>query len=168
MLRTKRFDDTFMAMAFTIAELSTCPRANVGAVLVRDRRILSLGYNGAPVGTPHCHDVGCELVGDHCVRSVHAEQNAIVQAALHGISTEGSVLYCTHRPCLSCTKILINARIKNIFFANEYYSGPFAVSLLYSAGIFIKCLNKEGPPVLAENTAPRSLSPHRNFVTPYP
>jgi len=168
MLRTKRFDDTFMQMAFTIAELSTCPRANVGAVLVRDRRILSLGYNGAPVGTPHCHDVGCELVSDHCVRSVHAEQNAIVQAALHGISTEGSTLYCTHRPCLSCTKILINSRIKTIFFTHEYDAGPFSLTLLKSASIFIKCLKEEPVPKVAEIEA-LEVSRARNFlIIPYP
>jgi dCMP deaminase len=168
MLRTTLFNETFMQMAVTIANLSTCPRAHVGAILVRDRRVLSVGYNGAPIGTPHCDDIGCYLEGSHCVRSVHAEQNVIVQAALHGVSTEGASLYCTHRPCLSCTRILINARIKTIFFLNEYDSGTFSVSLLKNADIFIKCLKEEPSQESVKILALDTLTRGRNFVTPYP
>ena len=83
-----------MDIAFTVAQRSTCDRAHVGAVLVRDRRMLTTGYNGAPAGLPHCDDVGHLMVDGHCVRTLHAEQNAIIQAALHGVSTESATAVC--------------------------------------------------------------------------
>jgi dCMP deaminase len=95
------WDDYFLQIAFTVAQRSTCDRAHVGCALVRDRRILTTGYNGAPAGLPHCDDVGHLLVDGHCVRTLHAEQNALIQAALHGVSTEGATAYVTHQPCLT-------------------------------------------------------------------
>ena len=100
------WDDYFMDIAFAVAERSTCDRAHVGAVLVRDRRILTTGYNGAPAGLPHCDEVGHLIVDGHCVRALHAEQNAIIQAALHGISIQGATAYVTHQP--ASAKMLIN------------------------------------------------------------
>ena len=114
------WDDYFMDIAFTVAERSTCDRAHVGAVLVRDRRILTTGYNGAPAGLPHCDDVGHLMVDGHCVRTLHAEQNAIIQAALHGISIEGATAYVTHQPCLTCAKMLINAGVRRVVYAGNY------------------------------------------------
>jgi dCMP deaminase len=114
------WDDYFMDIAFTVAQRSTCDRAHVGAVLVRDRRILTTGYNGAPVGSPHCDDVGHLMVDGHCVRTLHAEQNAIIQAALHGVSTEGASAYVTHQPCITCAKMLINAGVRQVVYAGNY------------------------------------------------
>jgi dCMP deaminase len=114
------WDDYFMDIAFAVATRSTCDRAHVGAVMVRDRRILTTGYNGAPAGLPHCDDVGHLMVDGHCVRTLHAEQNAIIQAALHGISIGGATAYVTHQPCLTCAKMLINAGVTRVVYAGNY------------------------------------------------
>lgn len=143
MNRSRLFEQTFINMAQTISALSTCPRANVGAVLVRHRRVISMGFNGSPKGTTHCTDAGCLIENNHCVRTTHAEQNAIVQAALHGISTDGATLYCTHRPCLACTKILINAGIREIVFRQEYDAGRAAEMLLKQAGVEVRKWSEE-------------------------
>ena len=94
----------------------------VGAVLVDDaNRIVASGYNGSPRGLPHCMEVGCILDSDgHCIRSIHAEENAILQCAIHGISTEGLTLYSTHRPCTRCTMRLFQAGIRTVFYLTEY------------------------------------------------
>ncbi len=114
------WDEYFMAIAFAVAGRSTCDRAHVGAVLVRDRRILTTGYNGAPAGLPHCDDVGHLMVDGHCVRTLHAEQNAIIQGALHGVSIQGATAYVTHQPCLTCAKMLINSGVTRIVYAGNY------------------------------------------------
>ena len=114
------WDNYFMEIAFTVAQRSTCDRAHVGAVLVRDRRILTTGYNGAPAGLSHCDDVGHLMVDGHCVRTLHAEQNAIIQGALHGVSIQGSAAYVTHQPCLTCAKMLINAGVRRVVYAGNY------------------------------------------------
>jgi len=123
-----------MEVARTVATRATCPRASVGAVLVRDHRILTTGYNGAPRHVAHCTEVGCELRGDHCVRATHAEANAVVQAALHGVGVAGATAYCTHQPCVHCAKLLISAGIERIVYA-EPYVDPFAQQLLAEAGV---------------------------------
>lgn len=110
----------FMKIAQTIAQRSTCDRANVGAVLVKDKRILTTEFNGSPSGLPHCDEVGHLLIDNHCQRAVHAEANAIIQAALHGISTAGASCYVTHYPCFICCKLLINAGISEIFYDQKY------------------------------------------------
>ncbi|MGH7714849.1 MAG: deoxycytidylate deaminase [Vulcanimicrobiaceae bacterium] len=130
------WDEYFMQIANTVATRSTCPRASVGCVLTRERRILTTGYNGAPSGVPHCTDVGCLLVNDHCQRATHAEANAIVQGALHGVSVAGATAYCTHQPCVNCTKLLISAGIKKIIFDTPY-PDPIATDLLREAGVGI-------------------------------
>lgn len=112
--------DYFMKIAETVSERSTCPRLAVGAILVKDDHIISTGYNGAPRGAAHCIEAGCVLHKDRCVAVVHAEVNAIIQAALHGTSTSGTVMFVTHQPCINCIKIIINAGITHIIYKHEY------------------------------------------------
>jgi len=128
------WDQYFMDIAFEVAKRSTCPRAQVGAIIVRDKRILTTGYNGAPTGLPHCTEVGCLMVGDHCARTLHAEQNAIIQAALHGVSVAGGTIYVTHQPCLTCAKMIINAGLKRVVYGGQY-PDELAVSVLEQAGV---------------------------------
>jgi dCMP deaminase len=128
------WDEYFMEVARTVATRATCPRASVGAVLVRDNRILTTGYNGAPRHVPHCSDVGCEMVGGHCVRSTHAEANAVVQGALHGVGLEGATAYCTHQPCVHCAKLLISAGVTRIVYGQAYLDA-FAQQMLAEAGV---------------------------------
>ena len=115
----------FMQITFLVAQRSTCLRRKVGAMAVKDRHILATGYNGAPSGIPHCLETGClrEQMGipsgerhEICV-GLHAEQNVIIQAAVHGISLSGAEIYCTHQPCLICTKMLINCGVAGVYFA---------------------------------------------------
>ncbi len=131
------WDPYFMKIAETVATRSTCDRASVGAVLVRDKRILTTGFNSSPSGLPHCDDAGHLMVDGHCVRTTHAEANAIIQAALHGISTRGATCYVTHFPCLGCTKMLINAGIARIAYAHNYRIDPNARAFLGSAGVAV-------------------------------
>ncbi len=136
------WDEYFLDIATLVASRSTCLRRQVGAVLVRDKRILSTGYNGAPSGVSHCLTVGClrEELGipsgerHELCRAVHAEQNAIIQAALHGVSTKGSTLYCTTQPCVLCAKMLINAGVEAIYF-NGSYPDKLALEMLNEAGV---------------------------------
>jgi len=114
------WDHYFMEIARQVAQRSTCPRARVGAIIVRDRRILTTGYNGAPKGLPHCSETGCIIVDGHCVRAVHAEQNAIIQGAYHGVSVAGGTIYVTHQPCQTCAKMIINAGLKRVVYGGEY------------------------------------------------
>ena len=130
------WDEYFMEVARTVATRATCPRASVGTVLVRDHRILTTGYNGAPRGVPHCTEVGCELVSGHCIRSTHAEANAVVQGALHGVSLAGATAYCTHQPCINCAKLFVSAGIVKIVFRDPYQDA-FAQQLLAEAGVAV-------------------------------
>lgn len=114
------WDKYFMDIALEVAKRSTCERAQVGAVIVKEKRILTTGYNGSPRGLPHCYEVGCLMDNGHCVRTLHAEQNAIIQAALHGVITEGATIYVTHQPCFLCAKMIINAGLVRIVYDNEY------------------------------------------------
>jgi dCMP deaminase len=129
------WDTYFLKIAQVVGERSTCERAHVGCVLVVDKRILTAGYNGSPAGQEHCDDVGHLLVNGHCVRTIHAETNAIIQAALHGVSTRGSTCYVTHYPCINCTKVLINAGITRLVFQTAYNIDPIAISFLQAAGV---------------------------------
>ncbi len=123
------WDDYFLEIAAVVAKRSTCLRRQVGAVIVRDRQIISTGYNGAPTGIRHCAEVGCLRERLHVpsgerhelCRGLHAEQNAIIQAALHGVSTKGGTLYCTNHPCSICAKMLINAGIVRIVVNGDYH-----------------------------------------------
>jgi dCMP deaminase len=132
----------FMRITFLVAERSTCLRRKVGAIAVKDRRILATGYNGAPAGLKHCLEVGClrEQLGvpsgqrHELCRALHAEQNVIIQAALHGVSIRGASIYATTQPCLICSKMLINCGIKTIFFADGY-PDELARAMLEEAGV---------------------------------
>ena len=110
----------FMNIAQEVATRSTCDRKHGGAVIVRDKTILSTGYNGSIKGLPHCDEAGCEMVEGHCVRTTHAEANAIVQAAKNGVKIELSEIYVTASPCYNCFKLIANAGIKIIYY-NELY-----------------------------------------------
>jgi len=110
----------FMNIAKEVSTRSTCDRKHVGAVIVRDKTLLSTGYNGSIKGLPHCNDAGCEMVDGHCIRTSHAEANAIVQAAKNGVKIDGSEIYVTASPCYNCFKLIANSGIKVIFY-NELY-----------------------------------------------
>jgi dCMP deaminase len=140
--RTARpgWDEYFMEIARTVATRATCPRARVGAVLTRSRRILTTGYNGAPRGVAHCTEAGCLMVDGHCLRATHAEANAIVQGALHGVSLEGATAYCTHQPCAGCSKLLISAGIVRIVY-RDAYPDPVAEQLLAEANVELEQYN---------------------------
>lgn len=114
------WDNYFMNIAHEVAKRSTCERAQVGAVIVKEKRILTTGYNGSPRGLPHCSEAGCLMDNGHCVRTLHAEQNAIIQAALHGVITAGATIYVTHQPCFLCAKMIINAGLVRIVYDKEY------------------------------------------------
>ena len=114
------WDAYFMDITLQVARRSTCDRARVGALIVKDKRILTTGYNGSPAGLPHCDEIGHLMIGGHCVRALHAEQNAIIQAALHGVSVAGGTMYVTHQPCLTCAKMIINAGIKEVVIKGDY------------------------------------------------
>lgn len=124
------WDHYFMKLAYNVAERSTCERATVGAVLVRDHRIIATGYNGSIAGDPHCDEAGHLMRDGHCIRTLHAEMNAILQCASNGVSTNGATVYVTFFPCLNCTKALIQAGITKVLYANDYHNDPYAVQLL--------------------------------------
>ena len=129
------WDTYFMRIAQVVGERSTCDRAHVGCVLVVDKRILTAGYNGSPAGQEHCDDIGHLFVDGHCVRTIHAETNAIIQAALHGVSTKGATCYVTHYPCLNCSKVLINAGITRLVYESAYNIDPIAQGFFQAAGV---------------------------------
>lgn len=139
------WDEYFMDIAERVATRSTCLRRAVGAILVHDKRIIATGYNGGPTGLPHCLEIGClrEKLGipsgqqHELCRGIHAEQNAIIQAARYGVPIEGATLYCTTQPCTQCTKMLINAGIVEIVYA-EGYPDELARELLEESGIMVR------------------------------
>jgi dCMP deaminase len=143
-MRTKRpdWDEYFMKIAMLVSERSTCHRHHIGAVIVKDKRVLTTGYNGAAAGTKDCLELGClkdELkipsgTKHEVCRAIHAEQNAIIQAALHGQNTEGAVIYCTHSPCMLCAKMIINAKIKRFVTYTKYSDESFK-ALFKEAGV---------------------------------
>ncbi|MCK4334300.1 dCMP deaminase family protein [candidate division WOR-3 bacterium] len=144
------WDAYFMKIARLVAQRSTCIRRKVGAVIVRDKHILTTGYNGAPKGLAHCTEIGClrEELGipsgervEIC-RGIHAEQNALVQAARFGISLEGGVLYCTTQPCVTCAKLLINAGIERIIYL-EGYADKLGNRMLIESGVELEKLKLE-------------------------
>jgi len=144
MTKTHRpdIDEYFLKIASVVAERSTCLRHHVGAVAVRDKHILSTGYNGAAAGIKDCLELGClrdeqnipSGTRHEICRAIHAEQNCIIQASLHGVSLEGATLYCTHTPCILCAKMLINTRIKRFVSFRKYADDSF-IPLFEEAGI---------------------------------
>ena len=122
-------DQYFISIAEAVSQRGTCPKARVGSLLVKDNSIISTGYNGAPSGMPHCIDNGCVEIAGHCKSSVHSEHNAILQAAKHGNSTNGSVLYTTHFPCVDCLKFLKNAGVSTIRYKHPYKNNENFINL---------------------------------------
>ena len=129
----------FMNIAREVATRSTCPRKHVGAVVVRDKRILSTGYNGSLRGLEHCDEVGCLMEDGHCIATVHAEANAILQAAMNGVRIEGSEIYTTASPCWNCFKLVANAGLKAIYFG-EFYREKRILEYAAKIGIDLQAL----------------------------
>ena len=140
--------DYFMNITYMVSERSTCSRRQVGAIAVKDKRILATGYNGAPAGVPHCLEIGClrQELGipsgqrHEICRGLHAEQNVIVQAAVHGVSIAGAQIYCTTHPCVLCAKMLINCGIRHVFF-HQYYPDELASRMFKEAGVTVEQLH---------------------------
>lgn len=132
-------DDTMLAIAVLWSKRSTCTRLATGATISTfDGHVISSGFNGAPRGADHCTEVGCLIEGGHCVRAIHAEANAIIQAARIGTSVDGGILYCTHRPCVRCTLTIIQAGIDRVIYARPYNSDGLAdhvADLFKAAGV---------------------------------
>ncbi len=145
------WDEYFMSIAEQVSGRSTCMRRRTGAVLVKGKRILATGYNGVPAGLAHCEAVGClreqrEIPsGSHheLCRGIHAEQNAVIQAARHGIAIDGSTVYSTHQPCVLCAKILLNAGVVDVVF-REAYPDPLSEELFAEAGVVPRRITPSG------------------------
>ena len=139
------WDEYFMKIAEVVKTRSTCLRRQVGAVIVKDKQILSTGYNGAPTGLKHCEEVGCirqqlnvpSGEKHELCRGLHAEQNAIIQASLHGVKIEGATIYVTTQPCSVCAKMLINSGIKRLVYTGDY-PDELAAQMLKESGIIIE------------------------------
>ncbi|MFD1736637.1 ComE operon protein 2 [Bacillus salitolerans] len=129
------WDQYFMAQSHLIALRSTCTRLAVGATIVRDKRIIAGGYNGSIAGGTHCIDEGCYVIDNHCVRTIHAEMNAILQCAKFGVPTEGAELYVTHFPCLQCCKGIIQSGIQTVYYSVDYKNHPYALELFEQAKV---------------------------------
>ncbi len=139
------WDEYFLAITRAVATRATCSRRAVGAVIVKDKRILSTGYNGAPVGMRHCnHADGGDMLNGHCARSTHAEQNAIVQAARYGISIAGGTMYCTDHPCLTCAKLAINAGLVRVVY-EDAYPDELAAQMLAEARVQLDRMSGSSP-----------------------
>ncbi|MDF0728557.1 ComE operon protein 2 [Cytobacillus sp. S13-E01] len=132
------WDQYFMAQSHLLALRSTCTRLTVGATIVRDKRIIAGGYNGSITGGTHCIDEGCYVIDNHCVRTIHAEINAILQCAKFGVPTEDAEIYITHFPCLQCCKSIIQSGIKAVYYAEDYKNHPYAIELFKKAGVEVE------------------------------
>lgn len=137
----------FMAQSYLLKSRSTCERLAVGAIVVRDKRMIAGGYNGSVSGGVHCIDEGCYVVDGHCVRTIHAEMNALLQCSKFGVATDGAEIYVTHFPCVHCTKAIIQAGIKAIYFSEDYKNDPYAMELLQQAGVRTKKVPIETDPI---------------------
>ncbi len=146
------WDEYFMNIAELVGSRGTCSRGRSGCVVVKDKRILVTGYVGSPVGLPHCDDEGHEMhkvvnddgtMSEHCIRTAHAEQNAIAQAAKIGIPLEGATLYCHMTPCYTCAKILINAGIKKIISSKDYHASKRPKEVFEQSGVKLQILDPE-------------------------
>ncbi|UCZ54467.1 ComE operon protein 2 [Bacillus shivajii] len=133
----------FMAQSHLLALRSTCTRLMVGATIVRDKRIIAGGYNGSISGGKHCIEDGCYVIDNHCVRTIHAEINALLQCAKFGVPTDGAEIYVTHFPCLNCCKSLIQAGIKKVFYASDYKNHEYAIELFEAAGVDVEQVELE-------------------------
>lgn len=129
------WDQFFMAQSHLLALRSTCTRLSVGATIVREKRIIAGGYNGSISGDEHCIEDGCYVVDNHCIRTIHAEVNALLQCAKYGTPTNGADIYVTHFPCLACSKSIIQAGIKNVYYASDYKNSSYALELFEKANV---------------------------------
>ncbi|MCF7833723.1 MAG: cytidine/deoxycytidylate deaminase family protein [Candidatus Pacebacteria bacterium] len=145
------WDEYFLGMVEYVGSRATCDRGRSGCVIVRDKRVISTGYVGSPPGVPHCDDVGHEMhtvVNEdgtqsmHCIRTAHAEQNAISQASRFGVALEGATLYCKMTPCYSCAKSIITAGIKKVVTAKDYHAGEKSKAILKEAGVELSILGE--------------------------
>ncbi|KJE26626.1 cytidine and deoxycytidylate deaminase zinc-binding region family protein [Geobacillus kaustophilus] len=132
------FDEYFLRMALLASERATCQRLKVGAVIVKNKNVLATGYNGSASGEVHCIDEGCLMRDGHCIRTIHAEQNAILQCAKHGVNVNGASIYVTHFPCLHCTKSLVTVGIREIVYLNDYRNDEYALYLIERSGIKLR------------------------------
>lgn len=137
------WDQYFMAQSHLLALRSTCTRLMVGATIVRDKRIIAGGYNGSVSGSVHCIDEACYVIDGHCVRTVHAEANALLQCAKFGVPTDNAEIYVTHFPCLQCSKQLIQAGIKKVYYATDYRNHPYAIQLFKETNVEIEKVELE-------------------------
>ncbi len=146
------WDEYFMEITEAVAKRSTCDRGRMGCVIARDKQILVTGYAGAPSGLPHCDEVGHQMktvtnedgtVSKHCMRTTHAEQNAICQAAKIGVSINGATLYCKMTPCSTCAKMIINAGIKRVVCQKKYHAGKETEEMFKTVGIKLEFMNDE-------------------------
>ncbi len=135
--------DYFAALARLVALRSTCNRAKVGAIIVKDGRIISTGYAGAPANSPHCTEVGCKLDDTgSCIRTVHAEANAIAEVAMLGGNIAGSVMYCTMCPCINCAKLIAASHLSAVYYLDDYAKGSAAIDFLIYTNIKIQKLEE--------------------------
>ncbi|MDR2907267.1 MAG: cytidine/deoxycytidylate deaminase family protein [Bacteroidales bacterium] len=146
------WDDYFMELTRAVAQRATCNRGRSGCVIVRDRQLLVTGYVGSPKGLPHCDEVGHLMkktihedghITEHCVRTVHAEQNAICQAARRGIALDGATLYCKMTPCRVCAMLIINCGIKRVVCEFKYHAGSESEQMFADAGVELEFFNEE-------------------------
>ena len=141
------WDQYFLKLAMLASERATCPRMHCGCVIVKERYVLSTGYNGSLPGLDHCEDVGCLIVDNHCVRTNHAEMNAITQAAKHGVSLDGATVYVTNTPCTTCAKALVGAGVRRVVVFSDYHS-TLAEKFFSEAGIELARLSMPGKEIL--------------------
>lgn len=130
------WDEYFLKLAMLASERATCPRMHCGCVLVKDKNVITTGYNGSIPGDDHCEDVGCLVVDNHCVRTVHAEMNALVQAARRGHAVDGATAYITNMPCTTCAKALVTAGIKRVVIFADFHD-TLATQFFAKAGVEI-------------------------------
>ena len=145
MAKRADWDEYFMRIAVEVSGRSTCDRNHVGAVIVRDRNILSTGYNGSISGLDHCDEVGHMMEGGHCIATIHAEANAIIQAAKHGVNINGGSIYTTASPCWNCFKLIVNAGLKKISFG-EFYRDERVLDVTKRLGIELIDLSRVTAP----------------------
>ena len=136
-MKRPNWDEYFLKLAMLASERATCPRMHCGCVLVKNKNVISTGYNGSIPGDEHCEDAGCILVDNHCVRTVHAEMNALVQAARRGHAVDGASAYVTNMPCTTCSKSLITAGIKRVIIFSDYHD-TMAETFFAKAGVTIE------------------------------
>ncbi|MEK7504859.1 MAG: cytidine/deoxycytidylate deaminase family protein [Patescibacteria group bacterium] len=160
------WDEYFMDIAELVGSRGTCARGRSGCVIVRDKHILVTGYVGSPVGLPHCDEVGHEMhkvindsgvQSEHCIRTAHAEQNAIAQAAKLGVSVDGGTVYCHMIPCYACAKLLINAGIKKVIALKDYHSSQRSKETFKAAGVKLDVVRNEMEDYKHDRVAKRKI-----------